>query len=136
MTKNKLNAIIPFLNSFETYCAELISKGSTTDICSCVDELITTANELMKDHQAFVGRPFHMTQVTLKRAELSELLSQANSNIVGRIECTSCPFGQFDFARISGDGGGSTFFANTLAQQQSTSSIHEPRNLKQCRLRL
>src|SRR6218665_953406 len=41
------------LASFESYCTKLTSKGSASDICSSVDELIARADDLERDHETF-----------------------------------------------------------------------------------
>src|SRR6218665_2975895 len=60
------------LNSFQTYCTELSSKGSPCDVCDCVDEMVARANELGKDHEAFIGRPYKKTEVFFTATNLGE----------------------------------------------------------------
>ena len=52
----KTDRSFTILKGFETYCIELISKGSASDICSSYDELILRADGLEKDRRAFIGK--------------------------------------------------------------------------------
>ena len=80
------------LNSFETYCTELISKGFAGDVCSCVSELITRANELEKDHEAFTRRPYRTIEFSFTAGDIS------GGNIVGRIQGKNFLFRQLNCA--------------------------------------
>src|SRR6218665_173163 len=82
-----IDRICVIFNSFETYCTGLISKGSPSDVCGCVDELQKKLDELEKDHTVFIGRPFKNTGVSFIDSALQGLLSNRNNNIVGQIEC-------------------------------------------------
>src|SRR6218665_809018 len=57
-TLEELERRCTILRSFEDYCAELTSKGSASDICSSVDELIARANEIAKDLDVLVNPPY------------------------------------------------------------------------------
>ena len=74
------------LKSFEAYCTELISKGSASDICSSVDELVIRVDELERDHEAFIGRPCQSSEVSLEITDLKEVLQKFSNNVVGRIQ--------------------------------------------------
>ena len=74
------------LESFEAYCNELTSKGSASDICSSVDELIARADELERDHEAFVGRPRKSIEISFQATDLKDVLQISNSNLVGKVK--------------------------------------------------
>ena len=82
-----LDRICAVFNSFETYCTGLVSKGSASDVCGCVDELHARSDELEEDHKAFIGRPFQTTEVSFKASELQGLQNNSSNNIMGQIEC-------------------------------------------------
>src|SRR6218665_3256933 len=58
------------LSSFVAYCTELRSKGSASDICSSVDQLIVRADELKRDQEKFFGCPHQCTKVTFQARDL------------------------------------------------------------------
>src|SRR6218665_1185785 len=74
----KTDRSFTILKGFETYCIELISKGSASDICSSYDELILRADGLEKDHRAFIGRPRELVEVTFKATDLREVIQKFN----------------------------------------------------------
>ena len=72
MEEKDRNCLI--LRSFETYCTELRLKGSASDICSAVDELFVRADELKKDHDAFVGRSHQSIRIYFQPTDLGDVL--------------------------------------------------------------
>src|SRR6218665_2997887 len=107
----ELDRICVVFDSFETYCTGLVSKGSASDVCGCVDELHRRSEELEQDNKAFIDCTFQTTEVSLKASEVQGLLSNSSNNIVGQIECKII---------------GSAF----SSQHLSASSVIEPGNLK------
>jgi len=77
---------ITILKSFESYCTEMISKGSASDICSSVDQLIVRADELGKEHEALIGRPRQSAGIYFQATDLGDVLQNTDSNCVGKIE--------------------------------------------------
>src|SRR6218665_3615535 len=73
------------LRSFEAYCTELTSKGSASDICSSLDQLIVGASDLERDQEAFFGCPHQSIDVTFQAADLGDALQKANNNFVGNV---------------------------------------------------
>lgn len=73
------------MKSFDAYCTQLKSKGSASDICGGVDELHRRADELEKDHEELLGRPYPSIEVTFKATDLGGFLQTA-PNIVGKTE--------------------------------------------------
>ena len=73
------------MRSFEAHCTELISKGSASDICSSVDQLIVRADELEADHEALIGRPHQSIEVSFQATDLREILQKSN-NFLGQIK--------------------------------------------------
>lgn len=86
--EEEIDRIHTIFRSFETYCTEVRSKGSSFDICSCVDQLMTRANELEKDHETFIGRLYRSSEVSFKPADCNEVLNSSSSNVVGQIQGT------------------------------------------------
>src|SRR6218665_2028585 len=84
--KEEIERMHAIFKSAETYCTELSSKGSASDICDCVDEMVTRANELEKDHKKFIFRPYQKSEVFYKATYLGRLLSNSGNNIVGQIQ--------------------------------------------------
>src|SRR6218665_520587 len=78
--KEEIDCIHNMLKSFETYCTELISKGSAGDVCSCMGDLISRSNELEKDHEAFTRRPYRTVEFSFTAGTISE------ENVIGRIQ--------------------------------------------------
>jgi len=74
------------LRSFEDYCTELRLKGSASDICSSVDQLIVRADELERDHEAFIGLPRKSVEVFFEATDLRKVLEKFNNNVVGNIQ--------------------------------------------------
>src|SRR6218665_862249 len=72
--------------SFEAYCTELTSKGSASDICSSVDELIARADDLERDNESFLCRPQKSFEVSFYARNLGNLPQNANINFVGEVE--------------------------------------------------
>lgn len=70
---------------------ELKSKGSPSEICSCVDKLTERADELEKDHEAFISRPCRLKEVSLNATDLG--VNTWRGNIVGRIDGNISLFG-------------------------------------------
>src|SRR6218665_3721702 len=58
------------LRSFEAYCTELRLKGSASDICGSVDQLIVRADELERDQETFFECPHQCTKVTFQARDL------------------------------------------------------------------
>ena len=85
------------LKSFEAYCAELVSEGSPSDICSSFDQLIDRTDELEKDHEAFTNRPHQSVEVAFQITDLGEVLQKSN-NVVGQIK--GITFRKFDNVMI------------------------------------
>jgi len=74
------------LESFEVYCTELTLKGSANDICSSVDQVIARADELKRENEAFIGRPHKSVEVSFQATVLEDVLKNAGSNFVGKVE--------------------------------------------------
>src|SRR6218665_2019357 len=74
------------LESFEAYCTELISKGSTSDICSSADDLMVRADDLERELESFFGRPIISVEVSFQVADLRNVSKNSNSNVVGYVE--------------------------------------------------
>src|SRR6218665_3067398 len=72
--------------SFEAYCTELRSKGSACDICSSVDQIIARADEMERQHEAFIGRPHQSVKVSFQATDLGDILQNGSSNFVGKLE--------------------------------------------------
>src|SRR6218665_376238 len=70
------------IGSFEVYCTELILKGSASDICSSVDQIIGRAEELEKDHEAYIGHPHKSVEVSFQATNLNN----ASTNLVGYVK--------------------------------------------------
>src|SRR6218665_1595085 len=82
------------IESFEAYCRELTLKGSASDICSSVDELIVRADELERDQKAFIGRLQQSINVYFKATDLTQAYPNTYINFVGAVEgniLTCCP---------------------------------------------
>ena len=80
------------LNSFHAYCTELGSKGSASDVCDCVDKLVERANELERDHEAFIGQPLETIDFSFTPTDLHVGGNTSSTNIVGRIQGKYCIF--------------------------------------------
>ena len=80
-----IDRYITIFRSFETYCTELISKGSASDICSSVDQLMCRADELEIDHKAFIGRPHQSVEIAFQTKDLRKVLRKSN-NFFGQIK--------------------------------------------------
>src|SRR6218665_1069535 len=72
--------------SFEVYCRELALKGSASDICSSVDELVARANELDREQKAFIGRLHQSIKVSFHATDLGDVLPNTYINFVGTVE--------------------------------------------------
>ena len=73
-------------SSFHSYCTELTLKGSASDICGSVDELIARADDLERDHEAFIYRPYKSVEISFYATDLLDVLQNANNNLVGEVE--------------------------------------------------
>src|SRR6218665_3214979 len=74
------------LKSFEFYCTELRSKGSASEICSSVDGLIARADDLEREHEAFICRPHKSVEISFQVPNSANVLQNAGSNFVGKLE--------------------------------------------------
>ena|SRR6218665_2541970 len=72
--------------SFEAYCTELNLNGSPSDICSSIDQIILRADELEKDHEAFIGRLRKSVEVSFQTTDFGYVLQNTNNNFVGKVE--------------------------------------------------
>src|SRR6218665_2250382 len=84
--KKEIERCRTILESFEVYCTELTLKGSANDICSSVDQVIARADELEREHEAFIGRPHKSVEVSFQATVLEDVLKNAGSNFVGKVE--------------------------------------------------
>ena len=84
--KEEIERHCTIFESFEAYCSELTSKGSASDICSSVEELIARADDLEKDHESFIDRPQNSFEVSFHATNLGKVLQNANINFVGEVE--------------------------------------------------
>src|SRR6218665_1723681 len=84
--KEEIDRCRTILESFKVYCTELRSKGSTSDICSSVDQIIARANELERDNEALTGRPHKSVKVSFQATVLGDILQNGSSNFVGKLE--------------------------------------------------
>src|SRR6218665_899072 len=83
--KEEIERCRTILESFDVYCTELTLKGSASDICSSVDQIIVRADELERDHEAFFGRPHKSFEVFFQATDLADVLQNAGSNFVGKV---------------------------------------------------
>ena len=125
--KAEIDHIHTVFENFETYCHQLIRKGSDSDVCSYMEELIKRANELEKDHKEFISRPVHMTEISFENADLrvGGLPCNKLTNIMGRIECPGLPFVLSDSELKSSE----LILSASSSQDQSTSPLHEQGDL-------
>src|SRR6218665_3403002 len=82
----KIKRYRTLIGSFEAYCTEVALKGSATDICSSVDELIVRADELERDQKAFIDRLRQSVKVSLQATDLRDVLPNTYINFVGTVE--------------------------------------------------
>src|SRR6218665_3884068 len=73
-------------SSLEAYCRELTLKGSDSDICSSVEQIILRANEFERDHDALNNRPLNSFKVSFHATDLLDHLQNAKSNLVRNTE--------------------------------------------------
>src|SRR6218665_2747329 len=86
--QDEIDRYCTILGSFEAYCTELTLKGSASDICSSVDELIVRANDLERDNEAFIYRPHKSLKVLFHAADLGDVLLNPCNNFLGKLEGT------------------------------------------------
>lgn len=78
------------VGSFTTYCWELKSKGSASEICRAVHELHNRANELQLMHRTQVQRQIASIQVALEATNFTDLLK--TENMIGKIKSKESDF--------------------------------------------
>lgn len=84
--KEEVESLHAILKSFESYCNELRSKGSASDVCGCVNDIIKRVDELGKDHKAFLSRPFSAVDVSFEATDLQAPYALSSINTLGRIQ--------------------------------------------------
>lgn len=77
--------MITIMQSFESYCTEIRTKGSATELCDCVDSLIERATDLDREYSDACDVPLCVAEVRFKTTD-QELLMQNVSNIIGELE--------------------------------------------------
>lgn len=75
---------LAILRSFDVFCTELRSNAFVGDICSSAEELILRADELEKDHEAFIGRTRQSFLVSFQATDSA--LYNPNCNVVGNLK--------------------------------------------------
>src|SRR6218665_1052198 len=83
--EDEMDRQLIILESFKSYCDELRSKGSASDVCRSKDELLRRTNELEDDHVDIMGQRVSC-HLTLLAPDLKTLLIFNNGNIIGRLK--------------------------------------------------
>lgn len=74
------------LRGFVSYCNEMRSKWSASDICSSIDEVVVRAQELESCvHESFICRPLNSVDASFLAPDHGDVLQKANNNLVGQI---------------------------------------------------
>src|SRR6218665_924942 len=82
----EIERLCTVFSSFEAYCTEQTLKGSASDICSSVEQIIVRAGELEMDLESLINRPHKSFEVSFHATDLLDDLQNANSNFVRNIE--------------------------------------------------
>lgn len=59
-----------------------------------MNELVTKVDELEKEHEAFIGRPCQLSEVSFKATDLERIVNTSSRNVLGRIQ------GKFSFSAV------------------------------------
>src|SRR6218665_200587 len=75
----ELDRNLIIVESFKSYCDELSSKGSASDICRNKDQILFREDELEEDHELYILRQPVSYDFTFLATDL-------NGNIIGTLE--------------------------------------------------
>lgn len=79
------------LESYNSYCQEIIVKGSASDICGAQSDLSVRAIELQQQFQPIIQRVIQEFKLNFRPSELEELLDEDRFNLIGEIESEWLP---------------------------------------------
>src|SRR6218665_1847027 len=84
--ENETKQHLSIVESFQTYCNEVKSKGSPGDVCASANDLHTRAEELQQLHQSSIRIPVPEFNCSFNKMELEDILDLHNNNILGCIK--------------------------------------------------
>lgn len=81
--QNETKQHLTIVESFQSYCSEVRSKGSPGDVCASANDLHTRSNELQQLHQSCIRVPVATFNCSFCKMELEEILELRDNNILG-----------------------------------------------------
>lgn len=84
--KEEVEILRFILDGYEDYCNQLISTGSASQVCGCVNDVIKRVDDMGKGCKEFLNRPFSLINVSFEATDLETLCPLSSCNILGRIQ--------------------------------------------------
>jgi hypothetical protein len=86
METDEIDAYLSSLETYNSYCQSIMTKGSASDICNAISDLSSRAVELQRQCQLTNETEVQSLTFSFRKSELEQFLAESCGNLIGEIQ--------------------------------------------------